>query len=323
MCRDRQPDIGEPALICVYETIRRSAFRGHLLPQLQQLCWCHEHSRSAYCSFIDIFLGPAVTSICVRHIADALSPVLAALGQMVGRLVSVELHPVDEYSTDSDHTMVYSFLRTLTHVEVLNVSTIDSEALTHLGRLTTVKTLSTILPEKYHPRVPDGTMFSNLRAANIAVGDGEISVLIAFVRTWKTPRLTSFEVEVKGCGELEHIRDFYAVLATHCEPNDLRTLSVQIYHGHADSVDIIIPHPGHALQPLFAFNHLTSLEIRVPSGYELDDGTISDMARAYASRYSRLAARIIPTITLNIRPNVHSLPSMASPSTAPALRSLK
>ncbi|KAJ7681115.1 hypothetical protein B0H17DRAFT_1138682 [Mycena rosella] len=266
LCRDRQPHIGEPALIRVYETVRQG-------------------------------LSPMPYHI--------LCPVVAALGQMSESLISEELHPVDEYPTDSDHRRIYSFLRTLTHVEVLNVSVVDAVTLTHLGRLTSLKTLSTVFP--------------NLRAANIAVGGGKISALIAFMRMWKTPRLISFEVEVNGFGEFECIRDFDAVLGTQCEHNERQTLSVQRYHGHADSIDIIIPHSGHPLRPLFAFNHLTTLHIRVPSGYELDDATISDMARAWPC--IEIIVLRCPTITLNIRPNAHSLPSMPSHNTTPILQS--
>ncbi|KAF8134107.1 hypothetical protein K438DRAFT_805118 [Mycena galopus ATCC 62051] len=50
----------------------------------------------------------------------------------------------------------------------------------------------------------------------------------------------------------------------------------------ADPPDVSVsPVPGHFFQPLFVFNALTILNITVPAGYDLDDCTILEMARAW------------------------------------------
>ncbi|KAJ7893680.1 hypothetical protein B0H14DRAFT_3427334 [Mycena olivaceomarginata] len=40
-------------------------------------------------------------------------------------------------------------------------------------------------------------------------------------------------------------------------------------------------HPGRFFRPLFSFTGISVVNILVPAGYDLDDGTVSDMARAW------------------------------------------
>ncbi|KAF8181733.1 hypothetical protein K438DRAFT_2021083 [Mycena galopus ATCC 62051] len=281
LCRNFQPydNVREPDLICVYEILRQGVPGGLLLPKLQHLSWYHHHS--PHCSFIDLFLGTWTTSLCVCTYASDPCPVLfAALGQRSAMLVSVILLGVPDQSADLNQTQRNTFIRTLTQVEALNARPIDSETLGFLGRLNTLQTLRTILPPTNpSPAIPEGSLFPNLREAEIEVDGGNFSALVALVRTWNNPPTKSVEFGIGGCGELQQVQDLYEALATHCIHDKLRMLTMRVYRG--DDMNILFAHSAHSFRPLFCFTELRDVEILVPGGHDLDDETISAMARAW------------------------------------------
>jgi hypothetical protein len=165
----------------------------------------------------------------------------------------------------------------LTQIEALNARPIDSQTLEHLGRLTTLQTLCTILsPTKPSHAISEGSLFPELHEAKIEVYNGDFLALVAFMRTWNNPPMKSAEFVVGGCGELQQVRDLYDILATHCLHDKLRTLKMLVYHGHG--MNILLTHSAHSFRPLFCFTQLRDLEILVPDGHNLDDETISAMA---------------------------------------------
>ncbi|KAF7345351.1 hypothetical protein MVEN_01552800 [Mycena venus] len=160
-----------PATIAVYQTLQHEGVPGnYLLPNLEHLWW--QHDDPAYSPFIDLFLGPRITSIKLGPRNDGrCHPALATLGQT--------------------HPGLRSF-------EELDIRTVDTETLKYLGHLPTLKTLRTILPPTPLSAVADSSMFSELRGLSFwpeqqDPDGGEIAPLIALLRTCNNPPLTSFE----------------------------------------------------------------------------------------------------------------------------------
>jgi hypothetical protein len=263
-------------LTSVYKTVRQGVSGDYLLPNLEQLLW--DHVEGLYSSFIDLFLGPRITSLSIRNQSDRRCPELAQLGGISHNLVSVVIHAVDERSSDLERSQLNSFILTLMRVELLEVETLDSEALKHIGQLTTLRNLRIVLPDPLVLRgIPDRSMFSNLHDSRIWTADQDISALIAFLRTWNNPLIKSFEVTFGHSPPMEHLGELYEVLAAHFQEH-LRHLKVYLPFNYTGT---IVPHPGHFFRPLFAFTELRIVDIRIPDRYDIDDATISDMACAW------------------------------------------
>jgi hypothetical protein len=278
-CAD-SPD--DPGMMTVYQTLRQGVPGDHLLPNLEHLSW--QHFESKYSSFIDLFLGPRIKSVSVREEDNGRCPGLAILKQRYPGLISVVIEEVNGDCEDAECGPLYDFVCTLTQAELIDVRILDSETLQYLGHLTTLKTLRTMLHNSVaFPGVADGSMFSNLRETRFrhwnGLGGG-ISALLALMRTWNAPQLESFDADVLDWS-LEDVEKFYQVLASHCAHKHLKMLQVEFLNMEYPTPTIVIP--GRFFRPLFDFTSLTLLNITVPAGYDLDDATVFDMARAWSN----------------------------------------
>ncbi|KAJ6529651.1 hypothetical protein B0H19DRAFT_1082765 [Mycena capillaripes] len=263
----------DPDLLVVYQTFRHGVPGGYLLPNLEKLSW--RYRKPAYAPFIELFLGPRTTSI--HFYSNPRCPVIATLGHKYPALLSVSIGGVDENSPNTEKTQLFSFVRNLTSVETIDIPISDSETLRHLGRLTTLKTLRTVLPTSMSfDEIPDASMFFTLRAAKISGED--ILALIFFIRKWNNPKIRELEVQVDGVREVDRIRDFYEVLGTRCAEKYLQTLKISITQ---NDPAFIFPHPKHFFECLFRFSGLRNVEVIVRGGQDLDDVSLSKIARAW------------------------------------------
>ncbi|KAJ6545450.1 hypothetical protein B0H19DRAFT_1380084 [Mycena capillaripes] len=265
--------LSDTELLPVYDVLEQYFLGDYLLPDLECLEW--EHWDSAYSPFIQLFLGPRVTSITLGTMDDGPCPALAMVRQTCPGLTSLVVDAVREGSEDSEHRELSQLVRALTRVESLELQTIDSEALRYLGHLPTLKNLCfTFHHSVAFDDVPDSSMFSGLCKV-ICYCNGAIAPLLAFLRTWNNPHLNSFYAFIYDCRGSEEIEQLYQLLASHCVHDHLVKLKLQILrHG-------IVYRPNHIFHHLFCFTRLTLVEIRVPVGYDISDATISDMARAW------------------------------------------
>jgi hypothetical protein len=184
----------------------------------------------------------------------------------------------------SELLQLWSFIRALPHLESLDVRIVDCETLEYLGRLPSLKKLRTIIPDPIPlPGVAARSMFSNLRELSFRPeqqdpGGGEITPIIAFLRACKNPPLRSFEAPYIIEWDLEQVEELYQVLAGHILHNHLDMLQLEFLE--TDS-PVMPPHPGRFFRHLFSFTRLTIIEIQVPSGYDLEDAIVAEMAHAW------------------------------------------
>ncbi|KAJ7864165.1 hypothetical protein B0H13DRAFT_2353820 [Mycena leptocephala] len=295
VCRDPEQEFGVPDLLQVYDALRQGVPED-LLPNLEMLYWYHVGS--GYAQFINLFLGPKIASIQVIDRPIHGNSIHAALRQRSSTLVSVIFHEIPGASEMACDQRC-GFIRTLTHVEYLEAGAIDSAAVRHLGSLGSLKILrATLSPSITVEGSPDGIWFPNLRS--IVLNDREnLSASTTIVRRWNNHRLESFQIEIQDCWALDHVQEMYQTLADHCLIEQLNTFKLEIMRLVDEHRNI--PHPSHFFIPLLRFTELRELRIRVPSGHDLDDVTISDMAHSWP-RIEELifgsAARINPRCTL-------------------------
>ncbi|KAJ6529814.1 hypothetical protein B0H19DRAFT_1193296 [Mycena capillaripes] len=272
ICLDAPMDGSKPALIAVYTVLQTAVPGNSLLPKLHHLSWYHMDT--AYSSFIDLFLGPLIESI---HGCPALTIVS---GRHLNP-ISVVIDAVIITSPDPDRELLSSFVRSLTRVESLDVRTMDSQMLRHLGQLNTLKSLAATFPPSLSLRgFPERSMFPALRSAIVQVDNAEdISPLIALIHTWNNASISVFEAYLVT-PVLEEAGKLYEALSSHCSHEHLETLRVFI----TPRLNAVVnTHPRQFFQPLLNFTHLRVVEIEAPIGYDLDDATVSDMAQAWTN----------------------------------------
>ncbi|KAJ7504688.1 hypothetical protein B0H11DRAFT_2273266 [Mycena galericulata] len=276
-----------PSMTTVYEAIKDTTPGEYLLPHLEHLSWRHQ---SAACwPFIDLFLGPCITSVELSVQRGGPHPLLATLAQRYPELRSVSIEGLNARSDPSDRSQLSRFVRELKHLESLHVRTLDSEPLRYLGNLPALKSLVTLLPNALDlPRSSERRMFPNLRELSFSsrrdwdeIGPG-IVPLLTFLRMCTKPPLRSFDANIEDW-TLDQVEEFYQVLASQCAHKHLSVLQVHFMYMEPPT-----PHPGRFFRPLFSFTGISVVNILVPAGYDIDDGTVSDMARAWPRLELRL-----------------------------------
>ncbi|KAJ7673742.1 hypothetical protein DFH06DRAFT_1173185 [Mycena polygramma] len=275
-CRDASRNPGDPDLMEVYKTLGQSVPGEYLMPNLETLAWNHNLPTSS--AFINLLFGPRVTSVNFRASEVDLSPLLVALEPRRTSLASVSLRDVHSGYPASARSQLSAFICGLTCLEHLSVGTLDWEALIHLGRLTTLQSLTTCLPAAgSFAGATAGCMFPNISSSRLYVFDGLISALIAVVRSWDNPPMQSLTIRLFQCADMERLGALYETIAAHCTHRHLHELDISI----RQSPPVTFVHPRNIFRPLYRFTHLRTVWIGVPEGYDLDDAALSEMARAW------------------------------------------
>ncbi|KAJ7135140.1 hypothetical protein C8R46DRAFT_1139540 [Mycena filopes] len=257
--------------------LRHSAPPGYLLPNLTELTW--NHARRDTFPFIDLFLGPHITSLVVEDCAtDALSILKRNHSDLtVLRLPPGHSHPSRDINERS------ALVRSLTQVQWVDVGNLDLAAFMHLSGLESLDTLDVVLqPSLFFPATLTSTLFSHLESTTIQVDGVSLRALLSFMRSWNSPRLYSFDVALEFCPTPAEVDELYVTLASHCSHESLETVSAQYDFPDPDLGDIsqFVNH-GNGLRPLFNFHRLHTVRIHSAAGFDFDDALLGDMARAW------------------------------------------
>ncbi|KAJ7681997.1 hypothetical protein DFH06DRAFT_1314240 [Mycena polygramma] len=293
-----------PDLTAFFEALRLGITDEYLLPNLQQLAWGYSSAASfgyaeSVLPFIDLFLGPRITSIgigpCKENAQYALLPDLA---RKYPSLSAVYIGYYDPDSDDDDNTsaeeldklagQLSAFVRALTCPQFLMVGTLDLAALIHVGQLETFELLHTRLPvSPSFPDVVHRSLFRRLRHTKLEIDNGDILALLQFVRTWNNAPLVALDVEFIGRNSArdfgsvfpQHAEEFHRILGEHCAPASLNKFRFHVVDGYDDIGTFI--YPGHFLRQLFCFGNLVDVAIGVLDGFAVDDAVVTDLARAW------------------------------------------
>ncbi|KAJ7442703.1 hypothetical protein B0H11DRAFT_1881713 [Mycena galericulata] len=244
-------------LSTVYQVIRENYLDTFLLPNLQSLSWGGYMGNLDF-NYINLFLGPRITSVYLDHIESDLH--LSLLPTLTRRFpalaeasVLLDFHPDDEA-----RSRVSSFVRGLQNVRSLTISHLDLASISHLGHLPTLRCLRLTepLPASFSSLYDLG-LFPNLPVCH-------------------------FQVSLPTCPTTEISTNLYRALAHHCIPESLLALKVDAQYGTRDvAPDDAQALPGDTLQLLCCFRNLVEVSIEATVGYHLDDATIGELARAW------------------------------------------
>ncbi|KAJ7116932.1 hypothetical protein C8R44DRAFT_879462 [Mycena epipterygia] len=292
-----------------------------LFPNLSALHWWHDNRDFPY---IYLFLTSTITNLSVSSDGvDSHLSLLSALPRKCPALKDVSVflrHNPDQLKTLSStvQNSLSIFIRALQHLEQLSIWVPDVAALEHIGRMPTLRSLElTTLPVAFASSPSSQTsMFVNLR--HLALSDVDVQSATKFLQMCADAGLKSFEVEFTAPATSNQMENFAGALAQ-CSSSHSTLTYLTIDHSYGvpgtwTNMSYIMDTKH--LRTLFCFSQLQQICIIWRHKVDLDDATVSDMARAWPClEILKLPEPIHPRVTL------HSFPILARH--CPHLRTLR
>ncbi|KAJ7868947.1 hypothetical protein B0H14DRAFT_3582715, partial [Mycena olivaceomarginata] len=194
------------------------------------------------------------------------------------------LQDITIQASQADIRQLSHFIANQRCVQSLSLPSVGWKALQRLSRLDSLISLKLeFLPFFEFPwvRGPSPTFsFPRLRALEISAipVDDEGT---KFFQLCRDVPLVSLIMDLECAATIAERFRLFSALSAGCSHSSLTSLSLggDQRIGDEDPESCIIP--GNTLQLLFVFVNLTSVYIQSPSGFNLDDALISDMARAW------------------------------------------
>jgi hypothetical protein len=246
-----------------------------ILQNLQTLIWYHCDDFH----FIHIFLRPTLTTIFFDIDSVSASSLLSTLTQKCPKLIDISIS-----STTGDNNMLYlsRFVCGLQFAEALYVPSLDHHALDHISRLPTLNSLSIgALPRTLIVSPESGTQkFSGLR--DLSLDCPQIGPTIQFLTMFIDVPLHTFRLsfeEFFSAAETHTLFERIASGISHSTLTDLNTYNDGDWDNAPNAATYMIP--GHSIRLLRCFRNLTTLFLTTPVGFDLDNETVADMARAW------------------------------------------
>ncbi|KAJ7049623.1 hypothetical protein C8F01DRAFT_727007 [Mycena amicta] len=294
-----------------------------LFPNLRQLVWWPNEeffTAELIIRCLRLLLSPRLASLRLRIGALMSTSEIALLSALDTALPTLRCLDIFAANHSSGYSASFSAmaLKLSTHLEELDLPTIDIAALRYLSVLPELSTLTL-----YSPRVGDiGTSAAILSTdlcpfpALCELHLSETSIgfaleMIASVENWELGHL---EIGFKSSEHREMTRLLYVAIASHLSVPYLAHLWIGLPLGGDDITDppddtrADYAVTGEILRLLFCFRHITEVILQPPAGFLLDDSILSELARAWRNIVTlRLgtasSVQVRPIATLNaLRP---------------------
>ncbi|KAJ7117847.1 hypothetical protein C8R44DRAFT_791514 [Mycena epipterygia] len=246
-----------------------------LFPNLQNLHWRHSDPDFHY---IYLFLRRSVTTIRFWLPSDLPIPFLSTLAFKCPKLTNVDIQSklgLDNSDLGPEAEAVSLFVCELQHIEKLAVQLLNQNALQHISRLTSLRSLdvNTFPPGLSFSPIDEDPMFTGLR--ELALGYPDIESATQFLRLFDQVHLEYFHVCSFQLPTTGQTHNFYTTFTKSFAPSFLTFLTVECDDGGFD-IDILDPGDyvvgRNTVRTLLCFINLTSLYIRSPVGFDLDNG---------------------------------------------------
>ncbi|KAJ7717022.1 hypothetical protein B0H16DRAFT_1612348 [Mycena metata] len=244
-----------------------------LFQNLKSLTW----HRIAEFHYINLFLSPALTRLDITLTSFSTVSLLSSLASVCPRLTHVSIESDSSPYTED----ISKFVCAIQRPEKLTLPSLTWKAVAYLSRLGTLKSLDLkILPRGLQRSSVQGTnAFSALRT--LSFEESDIRPVTDFLRLCTAVPLKEFDSDSYEFATAADMHALFIAIAAGFSHASLEQLVLnndcEEFEG-ADPTDHLIPH--HSLLPLLCFTNLTMLCITSPMGFDLDDGAVSDFARA-------------------------------------------
>ncbi|KAJ7473657.1 hypothetical protein B0H11DRAFT_1340284 [Mycena galericulata] len=249
----------------------------NMLPNLQGLDWMHGENDFQY---IDCFLAPQLTTIRIPQTSLTALTLLSSLALRCPQLTDITFLP---WGTRDLRSLAISAVSGcvcgLHGIERLIVDMLNYPAIEHLSRLPSLRHLRLGELPSTSPTHDDDAVFSSLQTLYFS---SEIDSPVRFLEWGNKIPLVEFTAECPAFSTTDEInRLFSAATGGISHPSLTKFTFNNDYDSFdsSDSANYLIR--SSSLRSLFCFVNLTFISILSPVGIDLDDATITDMARSW------------------------------------------
>ncbi|KAJ7642632.1 hypothetical protein DFH06DRAFT_1334017 [Mycena polygramma] len=251
-----------------------------LFPKLQSLDWQHT-SRDFH--YIHLLLHPRLTAISFRLDSESSASLLSTLTLKCPKLIDVDITARD--GGQSFIGPLSDFVRGLHNPEEISVPCLAPDVLEHLSHLITLKVLSlhgmpslSALPTHGGRRT-----FPALDALSLDLP--AIGPATQFLRLCNAVPLVTFVSHLSGIVTADEVHHFLTEISAGFSHFSLTSLTLnnkickfEELVGSNVTTHVIQPR---SMRALLCFHNLTLLSITSVIGFDLDDGTLAELARAW------------------------------------------
>ncbi|KAJ7192797.1 hypothetical protein GGX14DRAFT_479550 [Mycena pura] len=254
-------------------------FPENVLPNLQGLHWTQQENNFQY---IDYFLSSQLTTIHIIDTSLAALSLLSSLARRCPQLTNITLFPpISMGDLQPEIVSAVSLcVRGLHAIETLITDTVDRPALEHLSRLSSIRHLSLGgVPSTLSALPRDKALFPSLQKLCFSSGTESPT---RFLEWCNKLRLATFAAKCAAFPTADAVRRLFSAASRGISHLPLMEFAISNEFSILDPWDsanyLIQPQ---SLRSLFCFVNLTSVSILSAVGIDLDDSTVTDMARSW------------------------------------------
>ncbi|KAF8206107.1 hypothetical protein K438DRAFT_1756828 [Mycena galopus ATCC 62051] len=283
------------------EALRLSLPGHYLFPNLEELTWSPLGSNLGYGRYgspfhhLRLFLAPHISKLSLGNIrTNSDLSVLCGLAVNCPLLTTINVAVLTHVRHDADGIVeqdvipcVSAFVRSLKQglkrIESLKVPGLDDKALVYLAQAPALESLEikSVQPSLFSSWHPDDLIFPTLTRLVLPTMDDTHRL----ISLWDKRSLVELESGCTGSNFTNIVaHQFFSALERRSSHSALRTLHVGSLHNTSvaqSGGDLGYAVGGEALHHLFAFTALVKVILITPVGFDLDDTTIGDLARAW------------------------------------------
>ncbi|KAJ7658607.1 hypothetical protein DFH06DRAFT_990097 [Mycena polygramma] len=254
------------------------AFPESLLQNMRDLDWCHSHCFH----YIHILLRPSITRISFEYLSTSDCSLFPRLAELCPKLADISISATDDLAVDR---AVSRFVARLRLLETISVPWLEQDALEHLSKLPTLKSLHMEQPREAFAvsKARIVPAFTALRQLFVfeATLDYMTSLLLRMCSDVPLETLT-VHLDNDHHPPATDVQAFLTAVTESVSHSTLRHFRLEGFgwgRYKPDPVTSLIQ--PDTLVLLLCFENLTSLHLTSALGFDLDDATVSRMARAW------------------------------------------
>ncbi|KAJ7733953.1 hypothetical protein B0H16DRAFT_1892637 [Mycena metata] len=275
----------------IYDSLGECIHAPCILPHLQRLDWSPANDELV--KHVQLFLSPAITHLTANIISSSEIPMLNMFTLGCPNVTHLTVWADGE--TPQAILPISKLVCALPRLQFLDVPGLDARALVHIARLPTIRHLRLTADVAPLPSLMPLTESPDHFPALTHLEHYSPYCTPALLQTMLQCPLTEFKFWSHIAATNSVVAAFISTLSHHCEHRSLQYLCLQIKANPSspliDTNELESYLVGEEiLKPLFSFGNLVSVQLEYAVGFDIDDGVIRNMARAWP----RLEALVLP-----------------------------
>ncbi|KAF7332584.1 hypothetical protein MKEN_00141100 [Mycena kentingensis (nom. inval.)] len=268
--------------------------------------------------WISPFLGPSLRSVIVPMFRKEVAVALGA-SDCTPNLTNLELcvENLDDTSYMSEEML--TIIPRLRDIKALTLYRLSPDSFRQLAELQHLVELQFMLPGWYNHDEPSALsclVARTLKFAALSILSIELDEecqdwiqLRHLFHALNVPRLGGLYISSKtGLERWEILDELFTDFAQLVPARNIMELSCSVSAENAENAPRARPYSAMFLRPLFCFSELRVLDIRLPSGIDLDDRMMTDLAQAWPRVYTLRLGRVEPESTPATRELIANAP---------------